>query len=92
MAKILNKCPLCGGGLEYNALHQYSLVYKVLKSGKMSAKRVRKEDNGPMECGFLACINQECGFVTDCDLRPIDIKLGIDIYTKSEVFMYEKEE
>lgn len=38
MAKVLNKCPLCGGGLEYNALHQYSLVYKVLKSGKMSQK------------------------------------------------------
>lgn len=92
MAKVLNKCPLCGRELEYNALHQYSLVYKVLKSGKMSARRVRKEDNGPMECGFLVCTNKECGFVTDCDLNPIDKTMEINIYTKGKKFLYEEEE
>ena len=34
--KILNKCPLCGGELEYVALHQYSDVYRILKNGKIS--------------------------------------------------------
>ena len=90
MKKILNKCPLCGNGLEYNSLHQYSLVYKVLKSGKLSAKKIRKEDNGPMECSFLSCENKDCSFVTDCDLM-VDSKLGIEIFFEDETFVYEEE-
>lgn len=67
MERILNKCPICGYPLEYSALMQYSDIYKVKSNGELSKNRVRKEDNGSLECGYIACIN--CDFVTDCDLK-----------------------
>lgn len=63
--KILNKCPLCGGELEYVALHQYSDVYRILKNGKISKTRKLRRDEGSMECGFINC--SCCDFHTDCD-------------------------
>lgn len=66
--KILNKCPLCGSELEYLALHQYSNVYRILKNGEISKTRKYKRDEGSMECGFIACSNDDCNFHTDCDL------------------------
>lgn len=50
--KILNKCPICGGKLEYNTLCQYTNVYYVKKNGDLTKQRKRKEDNGPMDCSF----------------------------------------
>lgn len=49
--KILNKCPICGGKLEYNTLCQYTNVYYVEKNGDLTKQR--KEDNGPMDCSFF---------------------------------------
>lgn len=62
---ILNKCPLCGGELEYVNLCQYSNVYRILKNGKISKTMKRKRDEGSMECGFICC--SICNFHTDCD-------------------------
>ena len=71
--KIFNKCPICGGELEYIDLYQYSRVYRILKNGKVSKKMKYKREEGPMECGFIDCSNQDCDFHTDCDLDT-DIK------------------
>lgn len=38
MEEILNKCPVCGSNLEYHSLYQFSKVYKILKSGKLSSR------------------------------------------------------
>ena len=51
MDELLNCCPKCGSTLEFSNLMQYSDVYKITRSGKLSKKRIRKEDCGPMECG-----------------------------------------
>lgn len=64
--KTLNKCPVCGGKLEYNALYQYSNIYGIKRNGDLTERRKRKEDAGSMECGFIACVNGD--FITDCDL------------------------
>lgn len=66
--EVLNKCPLCGSELEYVALYQYSNVYRILKNGRISKTRKYKRDGGTMECGFIACSNNDCDFHTDCDL------------------------
>lgn len=65
--EILNKCPLCGSELEFIDLYQYSNVYRILKNGEISKTRKYKRDCGPMECGFIACSNDDCNFHTDCD-------------------------
>lgn len=65
--KILNKCPICGGKLEYNMLCQYSEVYGIKRNGELTERRKRKEDNGPIECGFIACTNED--FATDCEMN-----------------------
>lgn len=52
MDELLNCCPKCGSTLEFSNLMQYSDVYKITRSGKLSKKRIRKEDCGPMECGY----------------------------------------
>lgn len=88
MEKILNKCPICGAELEYSALQQYSNIYKVLKDGTLSKKRIRKEDNGSMECGYLSCTNDDCSFTTDCDLNVMD-NSNIKIYQKGGKLLYE---
>lgn len=67
MAKILNKCPICGNKLEYYELMQYSDVYRIKGNGELTKNRVRKGNVGSIECGFISCIN--CDFVTDCDLK-----------------------
>lgn len=91
MEKILNKCPICGAGLEYSALQQYSNIFKVLKDGTLSKNRIRKEDNGSMECGYLSCTNDNCNFVTDCDLKVMD-NPSIKIYQQGYRFLYKTEE
>lgn len=68
MKKILSKCPVCSNKLEYSNLMQYSNVYGIKKNGELTEKRIRKEDVGSMECGFISCSNESCDFVTDCDL------------------------
>lgn len=65
--KILNKCPLCGSELEFIDLYQCSYVYRIMKNGKISKVRKCKRDEGPMECGFIVCSNDNCDFHTDCD-------------------------
>lgn len=78
--KLLNKCPICGSSLEYSSLMQYSNIYKVLRNGELSKNRIRKEDNGSIECGYYSCVNDECDFITDCELRVInhnEIKLKV---------------
>lgn len=91
MADILNKCPICGNKIEYVALHQYSNIYDVLKSGQLAKKRKKKEDNGSMECGYLSCTNEECNFCTDCDLHSLNHN-NIRIFQESNIYMYEVKE
>lgn len=85
--KILNKCPLCGAGLEYSSLYQFSKVYKILKNGTLSSTS-KKRYEGSMECGFISCSNEKCNFHTDCDLDVIDYK-EFHIYQDGETFIYE---
>lgn len=67
MDELLNCCPKCGSTLEFSNLMQYSDVYKITRSGKLSKKRIRKEDCGPMECGYISCTN--CRFCDRCGIR-----------------------
>ena len=84
---ILNKCPLCNGELEYYSLGQYSDVYKILKNGKISKRKKRRQVDGSLECGFIKCTC--CDFVTDCDLDVIDYN-NIHIYESNiGEFKYE---
>lgn len=53
MGKLLNKCPLCGSELEYNALYQYEISYKITKYGEVASRRKRRRDVGSMECGYI---------------------------------------
>lgn len=88
--KILNKCPVCGGKLVLNSLNQYTIVYGIKRNGELTAKRIRKEDQGPMEASFISCESGD--FVTDCDLRvvvPSDAR--IIIFEKGGKYYYEKE-
>lgn len=39
MDELLNCCPKCGSTLEFSNLMQYSDVYKITRSGKLSKKR-----------------------------------------------------
>lgn len=41
--KILNKCPICGGKLEYNMLCQYTNIYGIKRNGDLTERRKRKE-------------------------------------------------
>ncbi len=91
MGKILNKCPICGGKLEYSELHQYSNIYSVLENGHLSKNRKRKEDNGSMECGYLSCTNKDCDFTTDCDFN-VNNHREIHIYQNGDSLMYDIEE
>lgn len=86
MAEILNKCPICGSRLEFYSLYQITKVYDVLKSGKLSARPKRKEDEGPMECGFIACVNSGCNFRTNCDLE-VENDNRYEIYQCGETYM-----
>ena len=46
MDELLNCCPKCGSTLEFSNLMQYSDVYKITRSGKLSKKRIRKKIAG----------------------------------------------
>lgn len=83
---ILNKCPKCGAELEYHELCEYTEVYKILKNGKISKKRIRKEDGGSMEASFISCSN--CDFHTDCDLGNNEY----DIWNDKEQFYFERKD
>lgn len=88
MDELLTCCPKCGGTLEYAALMQYSDVYKIIRSGSLSKRRIRKEDNGPMECGFFSYSN--CNFVTDADWNYKDHDGKISIYQSGDQYYYKK--
>lgn len=88
--KILNKCPMCNSSLEYNALMQYTNVYKILKDGTLSKNRIRKDDNSSLECGFISCTNSDCDFCTDCDLDVIDNK-NIHIWQDGSTLKYTED-
>ena len=84
---ILNKCPICGSKLQYNAYYQYSNIYSIKRNGELSDTRVRKIDNGSLESGFIFCTNSKCNFVTDvdfgCSKHP-----NICIFQEGAVYKY----
>ena len=88
MDELLNCCPKCGSTLEFSNLMQYSDVYKITRSGKLSKKRIRKEDCWPMECGYISCTN--CDFVTDAELDYRGKDEEIRIYQKEDKYYYKK--
>ena len=47
MAKILNKCPICGGRLEYSALMQFTKDYQIKLNGRLS-KNSKNSDVSPI--------------------------------------------
>ena len=85
MKKILNKCPRCGGKLEYSALMQYSNNFYIKRNGEL-AKKCRKEDIGTMECGYISCTC--CDFVTNCEFECEDNK-NIKIWQEGNKFYYD---
>ena len=85
MAKVLNKCPICGGKLEFCSLYQYSYDYTIKKNGELS-KKAKKSDACSMDCGFIYCQNED--FVTDFDLVCTTNK-NIKIWEEHGKFMYE---
>lgn len=87
MAKILNKCPNCGGRLEYSNLMQYSKDYQIKLNGRL-AKHYKNSDISPVECGFISCT--ACNFHTNCDLE-VEENHNIKIYQENGVYMYEDE-
>ena len=54
----MKKCPKCGGEIEISYLNQYSYVFRLTNSGRIS-KRYTKEDNGTMEVSVAGC--RKCG-------------------------------
>ena len=87
--KILNKCPVCGGRLEYNLLYQYTKIFGIKKNGELTKKKLRQEDNGPLECGFISCENAD--FITDCDLNIAEPKnIGIRVFQNRDKLCYEE--
>lgn len=88
MAKILSKCPICGGKLEYSLFMQFTKCYQIKLNGILS-KNSKNSDVSSMECGFISCI--ACDFHTNCDLECEDNRY-IKIYQDNNgVFMYENE-
>lgn len=85
MTKILNKCPICGSGLQYHSIMQFTEDYKIKLDGTLS-KQFKKSDSCSMECGFIACIS--CDFHTDCDLE-VEENHNMKIYEENGVYMYE---
>lgn len=88
MEKILHKCPICGGKLIYSALYQYALNYGIKSNGTLTKSR-KKEDIGPMECGFIYCANEDCDFTTDCDLDSTEYT-NIKIFQRGDTYFYEE--
>lgn len=88
MAKILNKCPICGGRLQYHHIMQFTEDYKIKLDGTLS-KQFKKSDSCSMECGFISCTF--CDFHTNCDLE-VKENHNIKIYQEHGVYMYENKE
>ena len=79
MGIILKKCPLCGGEIVVSYICQYSRVYKLAKSGRIS-RRYTIVDSGTMDVAVASC---DCGanwnkdqFVIDENGYFIDYKYG----------------
>ena len=87
MSKVLNKCPDCGSSLEYHALYQYDNVYLIKKNGQLSKRRLRKDDVGSLDCGFIAC--SKCHFHTNCDLEIENNRYMYIYNTGNGTYMYE---
>lgn len=87
MEKVLNKCPVCKGKLEYTSLMQYSNIYGIKQNGELTSKRIRKEENGPMDAGYICCTNEDCNFETDCDLKSVN-HTHIKIWQKGNKHYY----
>lgn len=88
--KILNKCPICGGKLEYNMLCQYSNVYDIKRNGDLAKRRKRKEDAGSIECGFISCVNGD--FLTDCELNVIEPRINrIKVFQGNDGYYHYEE-
>lgn len=85
MAKILSKCPICGGKLEYSSFMQFTKDYWIKLNGELS-KNSKNSDVCSMECGFISCT--ACDFHTNCDLK-CEENHNIKIYQENGVFMYE---
>lgn len=90
MAKILNKCPLCGNRLQYSRMMSFTYNSILKLNGEPSAKK-KKSEAGSLECGFLSCTNGECDFVTDCDLQ-CERKYHIKIWEEDGKFYYDDTE
>lgn len=91
MANILNKCPICGGELEYGSYWQYTKYHKIGKSGKVLSRCKRTGDDGPMEASFITCVNGD--FLTDSDLTvTIPNDSGIEIEQHNGILYWESED
>lgn len=88
MEELLNRCPKCGETLEYSELMQYSNIYKIKRNGELSKRRVRKEDNGSMECGYIHCSN--CDFTTDAELNYRGRDEKITIHQRGDKYYFKK--
>lgn len=85
--KVLNKCPVCGSKLEYSSLYQYEKVFGIKRDGTLTSKPKFKRDVGSMECGFIACANEECDFHTNCDLE-VEYYDNINVFQDGSTYMY----
>jgi len=89
--KLLTKCPVCGGRIYLDVLYQYSKVYPMSRTGIPAYSKMKKRDNGPMECWAIYCENDD--FRTDYDRCVVEPKhSGIKITVKDDKFYYTKED
>ena len=89
---LLNKCPVCGGRIYLDVLYQYSKVYPLSRTGIPAYSKMKKRDNGPMECSAIYCENDD--FRTDYDrYNVVEPKhSGIKITVEDDKFYYTKED
>ena len=88
MKNILNKCPICGSKLQYCRHMSFTLNSMVKRNGELSVKET-KSPFGSLESGFIACINEDCDFITDDDLRCANHR-NIKIILEDNKFYYEE--
>lgn len=62
------------------------MFIKLRKNGELTKNRIRKEDVGSMECGYITCKN--CDFATDCDFNCISYP-HIKIWQEYGKLLYE---
>jgi hypothetical protein len=87
--KLLNKCPVCGSKLNYCAEMSSTIDYQLKRDG-MPSVRGKRTEAVSMECGYLACQNPECDFLTDCYLKA-RYHWNIEIKERGGVFFYREE-